>query len=193
MKLCRHPGQLGIDFMACFVLPAYTVLFAGRRTWFGTNFSVSAVTGKGHYRGFLLWGLLSIGYFVWAVLGIAPFLPGRWPRLAVRSLILEAGMCLMYAVVIPYLPQSFPRAAILHVGLAALACVLLMAALLVALITLELARPGRFLYLLWVWAGIAAGSAALFLIARMISSALEIFFTISAALLTRKLWIRCRA
>ena len=36
---------------------------------------------------------------------------------------------------------------------------------------------------------IAAGCAVLFLIPRMVSTALEVFFTISAALLARRLWL----
>ena len=38
------PGAL-IDLTACFLIPAYTLLFAGSRQWFSTNFSVIAVMG----------------------------------------------------------------------------------------------------------------------------------------------------
>ena len=37
-----------LDLFACFLIPAYTLLFAGSVEWFGTNFSVIAVTGKDH-------------------------------------------------------------------------------------------------------------------------------------------------
>lgn len=82
-----------LDLFACFLIPAYTLLFAGSVEWFGTNFSVIAVTGKDHYWGFVYWGL------------------------------------------------------------------------------------------------IAGGSGLLFLLAGMVSSALEVFFTITAALLTRRIWL----
>lgn len=45
-----------VDFFACFLIPAYTLLFAGSMEWFSTNFSVIAVTGEDHFRGFFLWG-----------------------------------------------------------------------------------------------------------------------------------------
>ena len=42
------------------------------------------------------------------------------------------------------------------------------------------------------WLGIVLGSALLFAAAGMVSSALEVFFTISASLLVRQLWLRRR-
>ena len=42
-----------LDCFACFLIPAYTLLFAGSVGGFGTNFSVIAVTGADHYRGIL--------------------------------------------------------------------------------------------------------------------------------------------
>ena len=42
-----------LDLFACFLIPAYTLLFAGSVEWFGTNFSVIAVTGEDHYWGFV--------------------------------------------------------------------------------------------------------------------------------------------
>ena len=39
------------------------------------------------------------------------------------------------------------------------------------------------------WGLIAGGSGLLFLLAGMVSSALEVFFTITAALLTRRIWL----
>ena len=51
--------RLLVDFTACFLIPAYTQLFAGGMAWFRTNFSVLAVAGKDAYRGFVLWGVLA--------------------------------------------------------------------------------------------------------------------------------------
>ena len=59
----KKSGHFWLDFFACFLIPAYTLLFAGSVEWFGTNFSVIAVTGPDHYRGFIYWGILSGGYF----------------------------------------------------------------------------------------------------------------------------------
>ena len=73
--------------------------------------------------------------------------------------------------------------------LAALACVLLMLALLVALLALYRRQPDRYVPLLRAWFIIVGICGVLFLIPRMVSSALEVFFTVSAALLVRKTWL----
>lgn len=151
-----------LDLFACFLIPAYTLLFAGSVEWFGTNFSVIAVTGEDHYWGFVYWGVLAGGYFAVMLTKLALILPRLWQRVVVCLLTLLACLALGYALAIPYLPDDFPGFASLHVVLAAGACVLLMLALLLVL---------------------------LFLLAGMVSSALEVFFTLTAALLTRRIWL----
>lgn len=173
----RRSGLL-LNLFACFLIPAYTLLFAGSRAWFSTNFSVIAVTGPDHYRGFLYWGVLAGGYFFLMLMKLASIL-----------LTLAACLSLCYALAIPYLPEQFPRYADLHVILAALACVLLMLALLVALLALYRRQPDRYVPLLRAWFIIVGICGVLFLIPQMVSSALEVFFTISAALLVRKAWL----
>ena len=174
----RRSGLL-LDLFACFLIPASTLLFAGSRAWFSTNFSVIAVTGPDHYRGFLYWGVLAGGYFFLMLMKLASILRSRVAQTAAILLTLAACLSLCYALAIPYLPEQFPRYADLHVILAALACVLLMLALLVALLALYRRQPDRYVPLLRAW----------FIIPQMVSSALEVFFTISAALLVRKAWL----
>ena len=185
----KKPSHFWLDFFACFLIPAYTLLFAGSVRWFGTNFSVIAVTGPDHYRGFLYWGLLAGSYFFVMLSKLAFTLPVRWERALTRLLAVCAVLSLAYALAIPYLPQYFPRYAALHVLLAAGASVLLMADLLFIVLVHRRRDPAR-------WAGAArlcwftvAGCAVLFLIPMMVSTALEVFFTISAALLVRKTWL----
>ena len=163
MKPGKRKRHFVLNFFACFLIPVYTISFAGGTEWFGSNFSV--------------------------INRLAFSLPGQWARLAVSWLVLAACLALGYALAIPYLPDYFPRFAALHVGLAAGACALLMLALLVILLILRRQRPERYGRLLIAWGLIVLGSAVLFLIPRMVSSALEVFFTISAALLARKLYI----
>ncbi len=122
--------RLLVDLTACFLIPAYTLLFAGSMAWFRTNFSVLAVAGKDSYRGFVLWGILAAAYFFTILLALARTLPRRRGRIVVRTLGSTACLCLTGALLVPYLPDNFPRFAKLHVLLAALACVLLMLALL---------------------------------------------------------------
>lgn len=177
-----------LDLFACFLIPAYTLLFAGSVEWFGTNFSVIAVTGKDHYWGFVYWGVMAGGYFAVMLTKLALILPRLWQRIVVCLLTLLACLALGYALAIPYLPDDFPGFASLHVVLAAGACVLLMLALLLVLLFLYRRGPER-RPLLVRWGLIAGGSGLLFLLAGMVSSALEVFFTITAALLTRRIWL----
>ena len=106
-----------------------------------------------------------------------------------RLLAVCAVLSLAYALAIPYLPQYFPRYAALHVALAAGACVLLMVDLQFIILVHRRRRPAR-------WKGVMRfcwlmvfGCAALFLIPMMVTTALEVFFTISTALLARKTWL----
>lgn len=187
--MSKKPSHFWLDFFACFLIPAYTLLFAGSVEWFGTNFSVIAVTGPDHYRGFVYWGILAGSYFFVMLSKLAYTLPLRWERVVVRLLTVCAVLSLAYAVAIPYLPAYFPKYAALHVALAAGACVLLMLALLTVLLALRRTDPARWRRPLRGWGLIVVGSAVLFLIPMMVSTALEVFFTISAALLARRVWL----
>ena len=187
--MSRKPGHFWLDFFACFLIPAYTLLFAGSVQWFGTNFSVIAVTGPDHYRGFVYWGILAGGYFFVMLSKLAFSLPRRRERWLARLLAVCAVLSLAYALAIPYLPAYFPKYAALHVVLAAGACVLLMVALQFIILVMSRKDPARWSgprRMCWV---MVVGCAVLFLIPRMVSSALEVFFTISAALLARKMWL----
>ena len=185
----RRRRGFWLDLFACFLIPAYTLLFAGSVEWLGTNFSVIAVTGKDHYWGFVYWGALAGGYFAVMLIKLALILPRLWQRSAVCLLALLACLALGYALAIPYLPDDFPGFASLHVVLAAGACVLLMLALLLVLLSLYRDSPENYRLLLVRWGLIVGGSGLLFLLAGMVSSALEVFFTITAALLTRRIWL----
>ena len=178
-----------LDFFACFLIPGYTLLFAGSVQWFSTNFSVIAVTGPDHYRGFVYWGILAGGYFFVMLSRMAFRLPRRWMRWLARLLTVCAVLSLAYALAIPYLPAYFPKYAALHVVLAAGACVLLMVDLQFIILVSRRRDPAR-------WAGalrfcwlMVFGCAVLFLLPGMVTTALEVFFTISAALLVRRVWL----
>lgn len=172
-----------MNFWAFGLLPTYTVLFAGREAWFSTNFSVRAVFGPDFYRAFLLWGILAGGYFYVLLTALAVRVRIRGLRLSVHLLAMSACPVLGYALTIPYLPREFPRWAHIHVLCAAASCVLVMGA---AFLLVVYARSRRYLL---IWCAIVAGSGALFLCAGMVTSALEVFFTLSAALLLRDMWL----
>ena len=188
----KKGNHFWLDLTACFLIPAYTLLFAGNREWLRSNFSVIAVLGEDQYRGFVLWGLLAGGYFLVMLVGLSTLLPRPGARAGVLTLTTLAILSLGYAVVIPYLPAHFPKYAALHILLAALASVLLMGALLVCLLVLRREEPERWRKPLWGWLFIVAGSGLLFWLAGIVSTALEVFFTISATLLARDMWLRGR-
>ena len=154
--MSKKPTHFWLDFFACFLIPAYTLLFAGSMQWFGTNFSVIAVTGPDHYRGFVYWGLLAGGYFFVVLNKLAFVLSGLWARVCVRLLAAGAALSLAYALAIPYLPQYFPKYAALHVVLAAGASVLLMLALLLIILLLRRRDPARWTMPMRSWWLIAA-------------------------------------
>ena len=178
-----------LDLFACFLIPAYTLLFAGSVEWFGTNFSVIAVTGPDHYRGFVYWGILAGSYFFVILSRLAFGLPRRWIRTVVRLLAVCAVLALAYAIAIPYLPEYFPKYAALHVLLAAGACVLLMIDLQFIILVMRRQDPVRWAGPLRACWGMAAVCAILFAIPRMVSTALEVFFTLSATLLARRVFL----
>lgn len=180
MRRFRLKGGFWLNLFSCFLIPGYTLWFAGSVAWFRTNFSVIAVTGVDNYRGFIYWGILLGGYFLVML-----------TRLALHLITLGACLCLAYALAIPYLPAYFPKYATLHVMLAALASVLLMLALLLCLLVLRQTDREKYQRLLWAWILIALVCGILFFIPRMVSSALEVFFAIASTLLTRKLWLTC--
>ena len=83
MKPKKRKRHFVLNFFACFLIPVYTISFAGSTEWFGSNFSIIAVTGWDRYQGFLYWGLLAGGYFFVVVNRLAFSMPGQWLRLTV--------------------------------------------------------------------------------------------------------------
>lgn len=182
----KRAGRVLLDLYACFLIPAYTLLFAGGEHWLDTNFSVLALLGTGQFWGFVLWGTLLAAYFLVMLTLICRTLEKCVGVVCVAAL---ACLCLAGSMLLPYLPEHFPKAAQAHIMLAFSACVLLMLALLLVLVRCcRISRTYR--GLLRGWAAIAAGSVALFGTAGMVSSALEIWFVITATLLVRSLWLR---
>lgn len=90
-----------LDFVSCVLIPGYTLLFAGSVQWFSSNFSVIAVTGADHYRGFVYWGILAGGYFL-VMLGR---LAGRLPRRGAQIGVLLITVCAIFSL---GMPSPFP-------------------------------------------------------------------------------------
>lgn len=176
-----------IHMIAYFFIPAFTVFFVEGSNWFDTNFSVIG-NAAGHQAEFVLWGLCVGIYFFWCIRRIISHMekPPRGTWLVPLSLVL-----LTFAVTTPYLPESLPLKSFLHIIFAFLASVCLMLCLYLIVGTLcrsDAATYRRFMAGLIL---ITVISIFLFWLAGIVSSALEIFFTISTVILVKRLYERC--
>lgn len=179
--------HLLLDLYGWYLLPAYTLLFAGHRGWFDTNFSVLAVSGITYYRSFLLWGAVTAVYFGGILVRLTALLAPSY-RLRVLGLMGGALLSLSVGIPLPYLPEQFPKLARIHLMLCFATCVWLMAALLAVIVALYRRERNRYASMLSRWWYIIVGSGILFGLAGMISSAMEVYFVLSAALLCRRLY-----
>lgn len=171
-------------FVTYILIPGYTILFVKGNNWLTTNFSVIG-NQIGKREAFVLWGLLVGIYFFWSLQKIVAKMPAKPCGIWLIPLALALLSC---AVITPYLPDILPLKSLLHILFAFLASVCLMASL--WLIVWKLYRYNKEKYRLYL-AGIAGiGIFSLFLLslAGIISSALEIFFTIASVLIVRRLY-----
>lgn len=172
-----------LDITAYLLIPGFTILFVRGSNWFTTNFSVLG-NDIGRENAFVFWGLLVGIYFFVILQMISSYLV---PPLKTTFFIPLALLLLVFAITTPYLPEQLPLKAALHVAFAFLSAVCL--ALFLVLLLCDLSRripeairlyqAGLFMILLI--------SAFLLLAAGIVSSALEIFFTISITIFCRQL------
>lgn len=163
------------------LLPACTIWLAGRVTWFGTNFSCNAAGDGETYRDFLAWGVLFAVYFG-IVLERTAFVLPRKRRQSVILLLELALICLAAGLPLPYWPEREPGWAWAHTLLTCLSCVWLMAAMLLLILYFRRAK------LLWDWWAVVWGCGVLFVLDGIINTALEVYFTLTAARLAQSLW-----
>lgn len=175
-----------LNLLAYLIIPVYTVLFVRNTNWFTTNFSVIGnLANRNH--AFLLWGIIVGIYFYWSLDKIIRGIHNHQKEL---FLLRSAFLLLAFAVTTPYLPDQLPFHAFLHVVFAFTASILML--LCIFLIVLKLYRTSHRLYkpFLTGLVTITFISALLLIAAGIVSSALEIFFTISFAIFVRRLHIR---
>lgn len=172
-----------MNIFAYFLIPAYTILFTKGYGWFTTNFSVIGnILDK--KLAFFTWGIMVIFYFfvicrrILRHTGVPPFIS----RLAPTSLVL-----LFFAITTPYLPDEMPLKSFLHIVFAFISTVMMLLFLLGICLKQHRRHPAVFAPYLAALAGITAISLILLWIAGIISSALEIFITISTAILAKRL------
>ena len=171
---------------ACVIIPLYTILFAWGTDWFTLNFSVlgNLATRK---NAFLIWGIIVGAYFYFTLKRIIR----RLPRNTKESILLSADLVLLtLAVTTPYLPDVKPFRSLLHVFFAFTASVLLLACLYLVVWKLYCMKRSIYRPYLTCLNIITILSIALLILAGIVSTALEVFFTISCTLLLRRLYLR---
>lgn len=185
------------DFYAYILLPVYTILFTVGTGWFTTNFSVI-----GNYLdrkfAFVVWGIL-LSIYDYTMMSALIALPGKTDRQRreERICLNLALWMLIFAVTTPYLPDQMPFKAFPHIIFAFLAALML-------LLTLWLfvrhqfsdskkRKHGSYRKYMIVLSGIVLISGLLLAAAGIVSSALEIFITLSTVFLLRILWYSCTA
>ncbi len=185
-----------ISIIAYFFIPAYTIFFVEGSDWFTTNFSVIGNLA-GRQGEFVLWGLCVGIYFFWCLRKIVSCMEkrpkGMW--LIPLSLVL-----LTFAITTPYLPEALPFKSFLHIVFAFMAAVCLMFRLYPNLIALcrqeknarlqEATASPTYCPYLTALNLITLISGTLLWLVGIVSSALEIFFTISTVILVKKLYER---
>lgn len=175
--------QMTMNVMAYFIIPAYTVLFTRGYGWFTTNFSVIGnIMDK--KLAFFTWGVIVGVYFYLVYRSI---LRQTVLKPLAARLVPAALLLLFFAVTTPYLPDELPLKSFLHIVFAFVSTVLLLVFLFVVTWQNYRLSPGVYRPFLAGLAGIVAVSAALLALAGIVSSALEIFLTVTTVVLSRRL------
>ena len=161
-------------FITYILIPVYTI-------WF-----VQGGNKIGREEEFILWGLVVGIYFFWSLRQIVNRMknPPGYTWLIPLALIL-----LSCAVTTPYLPEKLPLKSHLHILFAFLSATCLIICLWRIIWVLYLTNQEKYRPYLIGLTGIVFLSLLLFCIAGIISSALEIFFTIAATLMVRRLYL----
>lgn len=174
-----------IRLLAYFIIPGYTVSFTKGYNWFTTNFSVIGNIDK--KLAFLIWGILIGIYFYMVYRKLRTLIPLG----PVCSKLIPSALVLLFcAITTPYLPEELPFKSFLHIIFAFISTVLLLLFLLLVTWSQYLLSPSRFRPYLVGWFAIVTVSAALLILAGIISSALEIFVTISTVIMSDRLMRR---
>lgn len=165
------------------IIPLYTILFTRGYGWFTTNLSVIA-NYFDKKRAFFIWGILVGGYYYWVHRKIKEM--SEQSPLCLK-VIPGAIFFLFCSITTPYMPEVMPLKSDLHIIFAFASAVLLFLYLL-AVILRQISK-NRQRYLLYLAALIGIIFISLYLLIRVgiVSSALEIFVTVSTIVLSERL------
>ncbi|MBT9775657.1 hypothetical protein GPL15_03910 [Clostridium sp. MCC353] len=172
-----------LNLLAYIIIPGYTILFVKGYNWFTTNFSV---IGNIIHRkdAFVLWGILVGAYFYYTLNAIVR----RMKEKPGGTFLIPFSLGLLFcAITTPYLPDELPLKSFLHIIFAFLAAACLVFCLFLIIWQLWQTEPETYRPCMKALLGITAGSGFLLVLVGIVSSALEIFFTISTVILVRRL------
>lgn len=174
-----------INLFSWFIIPALTVLMPGKTSWIKSNFSVATSQPPGQFF-LILWGLITGSYFYLLLkktIGqAAPFIRTE-KEIFLTDL---AVFLLIFSVILPYTPIVRPFLSTVHVACAFVASALLYLIFLLLNFKMYFFRPDSFRTLtVSLLCALPVCLLLFFMAGNMISSALEIFFTVFCCL-----WIR---
>lgn len=175
-----------LNLFTYLIIPVFTLDFVKGYNWFTTNFSVIGSQWN-RQSEFVLWGIFVGGYYFLCLRAII----GKMPSLQQKRLLWLPTFALMFlvcAITTPYLPEITPFKAVLHVAFALIASAFLLLSLFLVILHLYHIEPETYTGFLFALTLLTIFCAILFLSAGIISSALEIFFTLSSAILVNHLY-----
>ena len=168
-----------LNLMTYVLIPAYTLLFIKGSHLFDSNFSV-----HGNLPSNQLALLVGIYFYV-----LINRILMRFQEARLESILLKTAILLLFmAVTTPYLPEQFPFQSKLHIVFAFLASLLLL--LILYRIVGRAYRQHRSDYRIYLYSlhFITAMSCLFFLLVGIVSTALEVFFSLSCVVLTCNLY-----
>lgn len=180
-----------LNLFTYLIIPLLTLDLASGYNWLTTNFSVIGSQWN-RQTEFTLWGILVGGYYFFCLQAVIGRLPigkiskSRKHLLFVTTVL--ALVCLVFAITTPYLPEITPFKSSLHVVFALAASAFLLIALYLTVWQLFRLCPKRYFYFFLGLILISIFCAILFLTVGIITSALEIFFTLSTGVLVNRLY-----
>ena len=165
------------------IIPALTLFFVMGSGMTDLNFTVLG-NALGRRELFLIWGAVFAGFISLSLVGIIKYTIGT---VFEKLTLISAVFLLISGIILPYFPEKWPNMAWLHTACCFMAAV--MADLCVTHIIIRLRKGNRAKYrryFYWNWANIAL-SAVFFTEIGMVTSLLEVFFSLSFTFMIQSL------
>ena len=165
------------------VIPLLTLLFTMGSGLTELNFTVLG-NALGRRELFLVWGTVFAGFISVSLVGIIKYTIGT---IFEKLTLISAVLLLISGITLPYFPEKWPNMAWLHTACCFMAAVMAVLCVTHIIIRLWKGNKAKFRrYFYWNWANIAL-SAVFFSYADMVTSLLEVFFSLSLTFMVQSL------